>query len=61
MAKRRMQHVTDLSGDESGQDLVEYALVASLIGLATVAAMSSVNAALVAMFTKSTAALSAPS
>jgi pilus assembly protein Flp/PilA len=61
MAKRRLQRVADLSRDQAGQDLVEYALVASLIGLVTVAAMSSVNAALVAMFTKLTSALSAPS
>ena len=29
-----------LLGDESGQDLIEYALVAAIIGLAAVAAMS---------------------
>jgi pilus assembly protein Flp/PilA len=56
-----MQHVADLSGNQSGQDLVEYALVASLIGLATVAAMLSLNGAVVAMFTRITTALSAPS
>ena len=31
----------NFANDESGQDLIEYALVAALIGLATVAAMSS--------------------
>ncbi|MES2391904.1 MAG: Flp family type IVb pilin [Acidobacteriota bacterium] len=31
------------ANDESGQDLIEYALVASLIGLATVAAMTSLS------------------
>jgi len=61
MANRRMQQVANLSGDESGQDLVEYALVASLIGLATVAAMLTLNGAVVAMFTRITTALSAPS
>jgi pilus assembly protein Flp/PilA len=29
-----------LRSDESGQDLIEYALIAALIGLGTVAAMS---------------------
>ncbi len=29
----------NLVGDESGQDLIEYALVAAIIGLAAVAAM----------------------
>jgi len=61
MANRRMQQVANLSGDQSGQDLVEYALVASLIGLATVAAMLTLNGAVVAMFTRITTALSAPS
>ncbi len=31
----------DLVNDESGQDLIEYALAAAIIGLASVAAMSS--------------------
>lgn len=32
--------LNNLMCDESGQDLIEYALVAGLIGVATVAAMS---------------------
>lgn len=31
----------DLYNDESGQDLIEYALVAALVGLGSVAAMNS--------------------
>uniref|UniRef100_A0A7V5CRZ7 Flp family type IVb pilin n=1 Tax=Acidobacterium capsulatum TaxID=33075 RepID=A0A7V5CRZ7_9BACT len=34
--------LNNLLKDESGQDLIEYALVAALIGLAAVAAMSGV-------------------
>ncbi|HCT60331.1 MULTISPECIES: Flp family type IVb pilin [Acidobacterium] len=34
--------LNNLLQDESGQDLIEYALVAALIGLAAVAAMSGV-------------------
>lgn len=36
--------------DESGQDLIEYALVAGLIGLGAVVAMSSVKTSLQAAF-----------
>jgi pilus assembly protein Flp/PilA len=36
--------------DESGQDLIEYALVAALIGLATVAAMTSLSSNIGASF-----------
>jgi len=35
-----MQALISLWSDESGQDLIEYALVAAVIGLAAVAAMS---------------------
>jgi pilus assembly protein Flp/PilA len=36
-----VQVLRNLLRDESGQDLIEYALVAAVIGLAAVAAMSS--------------------
>ena len=35
--------LTDLLNDESGQDLIEYALVAGLIGLGAVTAMSGLS------------------
>ena len=35
-----MSFIKNLLQEESGQDLIEYALVAGLIGLAAVAAMS---------------------
>ena len=37
--KNYKQILNNLLADESGQDLIEYALVAALIGLAAVAAM----------------------
>jgi pilus assembly protein Flp/PilA len=36
-----LQSLRNLLREESGQDLIEYALVAAVIGLAAVAAMSS--------------------
>jgi len=40
-----------LHNDESGQDLIEYALVAALIALGATAAMSSLSTALNTAFT----------
>ncbi len=40
----------NLLRDESGQDLIEYALVAAIIGLAAVAAMSSLATSVSAAF-----------
>jgi pilus assembly protein Flp/PilA len=37
------QIFTNLLNDESGQDLIEYALVAALIGLGAVAAMNKLS------------------
>ncbi len=37
------QLFTNLLNDESGQDLIEYALVAALIGLGAVAAMNKLS------------------
>jgi len=39
-----------LMNDESGQDLIEYALVAGLIGLGAVAAMSSLSTQIASAF-----------
>jgi len=41
----------NLLNDESGQDLIEYALVAGLIGLGAVAAMSSLSTKIGTAFT----------
>ena len=53
--------VQDLMTNEDGQDLVEYALVVSLLSLAATAAMGSlataINSAFTAIGTKLTAAL----
>jgi len=38
--KETMKMFQNLMNDESGQDLIEYALVAGLIGLGAIAAMS---------------------
>lgn len=40
---RSMRFFTSLLQDESGQDLIEYALVAGLIGLGAVVAMSTLS------------------
>ena len=40
-----------LHNDESGQDLIEYALAASLIALGAIPAMSSVGTAINTIFT----------
>ena len=40
----------NLKNDESGQDLIEYALVCSLIGLATVSSTSSLATAIATAF-----------
>jgi pilus assembly protein Flp/PilA len=40
-----------LMADESGQDLIEYALVAALVGLASVAALNGLAAAIGREFT----------
>jgi len=38
--------LSNLASDESGQDLIEYALVAALIGLGAVASMSTLSNAI---------------
>ncbi|HKO18505.1 MAG TPA: Flp family type IVb pilin [Acidobacteriaceae bacterium] len=37
------QHLSKFLKDESGQDLIEYALVAALVGLGAVAAMQGLS------------------
>lgn len=44
------ERIGDLIGDESGQDLIEYALAAAIIGLASVAAMSATASDVNAVF-----------
>ncbi len=41
--KNITQFIVQFAKDESGQDLIEYALVAGLIGLGAVAAMSTLS------------------
>ncbi len=48
--KKLKQLVLDFAQDESGQDLIEYALVAGLIGLGAVAAMSNLSTAISGAF-----------
>jgi pilus assembly protein Flp/PilA len=43
--------LTSLRKDESGQDLIEYALIAALIALAAVAGMKTVGTAIQGAFT----------
>ena len=50
-----------LMKDESGQDLIEYALVASLVGLAAVTALQGVATALTTIFGSISTRLSNPS
>jgi pilus assembly protein Flp/PilA len=50
--KSFQDHVIHLVRDESGQDLIEYALVAALIGIGAVASMTSLKTAIANAFTK---------
>ena len=43
MTKRILEVLRSLHNDESGQDLIEYALVAALIAFGAVAAMNSLS------------------
>ena len=43
--------------DESGQDLIEYALIASLLGLAAVATLGTLAGSIKTVFTNITTAL----
>ena len=48
----RQQILSGLISDESGQDLIEYALVAAIIALGATAAMTTVSRDITAIFTK---------
>jgi len=60
-----LRTLRSLHNDESGQDLIEYALVAALIALASMATMRTVATAISTAFssigTKLTSAVAAPS
>jgi pilus assembly protein Flp/PilA len=47
--------------EEEGQDLVEYALVAALVGLASVVALNNVASLVIAAFTNAAANMSSTS
>ena len=51
------QLLNNLVNDESGQDLIEYALVAALVALAAVAGMKSVGSAIQSSFTSISSSL----
>jgi pilus assembly protein Flp/PilA len=54
----RMQNLKDaLLGDQSGQDLIEYALIAGLIAVAAITAMGSLAGAINGAFGRVTTAL----
>ena len=59
MARKYMHFAGTLINDESGQDLIEYALVAALIALGAVTAMGSLKTELIAAFTKINTSLTA--
>jgi pilus assembly protein Flp/PilA len=48
----RRQLLSRLINDESGQDLIEYALVAAIIALGATAALTTVSKDITAIFTK---------
>ncbi len=57
---RIFHHVTNLLEDESGQDLIEYALIASAIALCAVAAMGTVTTAIKTAFSAIASDMTAP-
>jgi pilus assembly protein Flp/PilA len=48
--KNMQQLLNNLIAEESGQDLIEYALVAALVGLGSVASMSSLASSIANTF-----------
>jgi pilus assembly protein Flp/PilA len=54
-----LEILKSLQQDESGQDLIEYALIAALIALAAVAGIKTVGAGIATAFTNVTTQLSA--
>ena len=57
--KTAMNLFTNLLKDESGQDLIEYALVAGLIGLGAIATMTGLGTGIATAFTNVTTRLAA--
>ncbi|HEY4959611.1 MAG TPA: Flp family type IVb pilin [Terriglobales bacterium] len=53
-----MEFLKNLQRDESGQDLIEYALIAALIALAAVAGIKTVGTGIATAFTNVTTQLS---
>ncbi len=52
MKARILRVLRSLHGDESGQDLVEYALIAALIAVGAVAAMDTLATSISSAFSK---------
>ncbi len=52
MIKNMRQLIARLMVEDSGQDLIEYALVAALVGLGAVAAMGTLKNAVATIFSK---------
>jgi pilus assembly protein Flp/PilA len=48
--KINRDRIVDLAFDESGQDIIEYAMIAAVIGLGVVASMSTVTQDIGSMF-----------
>jgi pilus assembly protein Flp/PilA len=44
------QYLLDFSNDESGQDLIEYALIAAIISLGSIAAIKNIGTILASTF-----------
>jgi pilus assembly protein Flp/PilA len=55
--KKMMVVLKKMIADESGQDLIEYALVASLLGLVAVAALQPLGTKIATVFTTITTSL----
>ncbi|MGC9292746.1 MAG: Flp family type IVb pilin [Acidobacteriaceae bacterium] len=59
MINKYYRVLVNLMQDESGQDLIEYALIAALVALAAVAAIQGVTTEITAVFGNITNALTA--
>jgi pilus assembly protein Flp/PilA len=57
--KNMKQLLKNLIAEESGQDLIEYALVAALVGLGSIASMQGLATSIANTFTSVSTALSA--
>ena len=45
-----MKHLKNLARDEAGQDLIEYALMAALVGLGTITGMENLAASIYSFY-----------